>query len=696
MPDLLFELGCEELPASFVRKAYIDLQQEVLRRLDQAGIAHYGSHAMGTPRRLIVFVEGLADTQPDSQREQRGPSIKAAYDEQGAPTPALQGFCRGQKCEPRDLRRTGDYVWLDQHVAGKSTAIILSDLLPVAVRSLNFEKSMRWGRARMRFARPIRWILALFGTDVIPFEIEGVSSGAQSKGHRFYRPESFEVHSFTHLLEELERRKVQPRPEAREETIRSEAKRMTTGVPDLSDALVEENTFLTEWPAAIEGEFRAEFLDLPDSVLITAMAKHERFFPVRGENGELINRFISIQNSGEADTVREGNSWVLNARFNDAKFFFDEDLKYSIDEFLQRTERMSFQEKLGTVRQRADRLSELAFLVARATQADEQEAADARQAGLYAKADLSTGLVSEMPALQGIIGGEYARREQFPDSVCWAIASHYDLSKIPLPSSHRERTAVRLLIADQLDKLAGYLGLGLLPSGSSDPFGLRRAVTYLVEAGWSWPGRPIAYGALFEQAAHLYGHLLPHGDGDSLDELVKLFASRYEALMPEIRPDVLQAALRGNAPLNELNPAGVRLKIEVLLRLSEDVDFIQTATRPLNIVAAARRKGVQFAHAAPLETLETLRLESNEGDALREAVKDISQPLWEAEQGQSADAIVGCLKLLEAPINVFFDSTMVMVEEAEVQQARLTLLQGVCEALLTAGDFAQLVIEGES
>jgi glycyl-tRNA synthetase beta chain len=691
MPDLLLELGCEELPASFVRKAYTELQELVEQRLTEASIPFRRQHEpLGTPRRLIIHLADVEERQPDQVKEQRGPALKAAYDGDGNPTPALQGFCRGQGIDVSDVRKEGDYVWFTKTIPGRDTREVLAEAIPQAVRSMTFDKAMRWGAARMRFARPIRWILASLGGTALSFDIEGVAAGSMSRGHRFNNPDQFEVASRDELIKQLKERQVETDPADREKRIREGATAVASGEPLMTEALVDENVFLTEWPVALEGSFKEEYLDLPEPVLITAMAKHERFFPVRGADGKLLNRFISIRNGGEEETVRKGNEWVLNARFNDAKFFYDEDKNYTLEQFLARTTGIVFQEKLGSVRERADRLSLLAAEVARATGADAQEIELAHQAGLLAKADLSTGLVSELPSLQGLIGGEYARREGLPDEVCWAIASHYDLSKNANPDCPGGRTAVRVLVADQLDKLAGYLGLGLAPSGSSDPFGLRRAVTMLIEVAWTW--HDLDYEKLFAQAVQEYrqaGHQLDPAAARLM--LQDIFLSRYPALMPDMRHDVLDAVVERDS----LRPRRIRMKAAAMERLADDTAFVYTATRPINIVNAARNKGIDVPQDVQIEVLDVSRLDSADGEALAGALREAEQGLHESVEAEDHEKLAAELTKLDAPINAFFESTMVMAEDTAVRDARLRLLQVASQALFTVGDFSKIVIEGQ-
>lgn len=687
MPELLLELGCEELPAAFVRKAYEDLRDNLSNLLSEAGVLESQGIALGTPRRLIVSFPNIVARQEDKTVEQRGPALQAAYDADGKPSKALLGFCKSQGVEPDQLRKDDKYVWTTKHVKGRNASDLLAELIPQAIRALSFEKSMRWGAARMRFARPIRWILAAFDGKVVSFEIEGVKSGVESRGHRFYKPGNFTATTFSGLMKSLEEHFVQPDPEKRKETILSGSKKAAKGTPEISDSLLDENVFLSEWPSALQGEFKEDFMELPQPVLITAMAKHEKFFPIRDNDGKLTNRFVSIRNAGEDDTVRRGNEWVLNARFNDAKFFFDEDRKHSFYDFLEKTEGILFQDRLGTVRQRANRLSSLAADIARETHAGEKEIEWARKAGLYCKADLSTGLVSELASLQGVIGGEYARRENFPDPVCWAIASHYDLSKNPKPDCEGARTAVRTLLADQLDKLAGYLGLGMEPTGSSDPYGLRRAATMTIEAAWSWPEDFPSISKLIKAA---FGAYMAEGivldEQRAMDLLANLFASRYAALLPEVRHDILEAALLADEPAEVLDPRRIKLRVACVEQLAKSDTFVQTATRPANIVSAAEKKGISIG--------DPTKLDSAEGDALLSKLRESGKQLNEAVEKAESGRIAQLLESLAGPINTFFDSTMVMVEDEEVRSSRLGLLRMANKHLRKAGDFTKIVIEG--
>lgn len=683
MPEMLLEIGCEELPASFVRKAHEQLREEVVERLRSLGYTPGEQRSMGTPRRLIVSIADLAPRQDDRTVEARGPSAKAAFEEDGSPSRALVGFCKGQGVDPSEARLEGDYVYVTKLIPGRPTADVLAEVIPDAVRALTFDKTMRWGSHRMRFARPIRWILAAFDGNCVACELEGVVSGLESRGHRFNFPERFTATTLDELLEQLRDRQVMVDEDERCARVREGAVSVSGGRAQVSEELVTENANLTEWPSAVIGSFDAKYLELPEEVLVTVMAKHERFFPVRSKGSEgLTNEFVSIRNGGVDEIVAAGNAWVLNARFNDAKFFFDEDLKHTLDSFLERTEGIVFQAELGTVRERADRLAALAAKVAEHTGASAEEIEFARLAGLYAKADLSTGLVGELDELQGVIGGLYARREGFPEPVCAAIRSQYLPDAHSVPGSPDARTALCLILADQLDKIAGYFGLGLSPSGSSDPYGLRRAAGIAMETALKFsqvrsPGDVPDHCAvdlfgLLEAARSGYPHELASPATIARD----VFRQRCETLFPETRPDVLEATLAD--PDLVFRPGDLQDRILMMTALASDTEFVQAATRTLNIVAAAEKKGI------PAVALDESKLRSPEGAALLTAVRRIA----------SLTSLGPELKTLQAPIDAFFESTMVMVDDPDVRDARLAMLREVCEVLLRVGDFSKLVIAG--
>lgn len=669
------EIGCEELPATSVERAFQSLKSGIAERLKEAKIEFVSNQSLGTPRRLIVSFEGVSERQPDENKEVRGPSLQAAYDEAGNPKPPLLGFCKSQGIAPEDVVARDGYIWASVTVKGRPTAEVLAEIVPDALKAIPFDKTLRWGTNRVRFGRPVRWILARLGSEPVPFEFAGVHSGGSSCGHRFLSPDPFEATGFDELLVKLRERQVEPDPAIRRQRIVEQSISSTGGRVQMEDDLLEENVYLTEWPMPLLGEFDPAFLDLPEAVLVTAMAKHERFFPVRTEQGQLLNQFVSVRNSGDEETVRKGNVWVLNARFNDAQFFLNEDSNFSLDQFLERTQRLVFQDGLGNVHQRSARLEKLAAFFALQLGASEEEQQLAAKAGKYAKADLSSGLVSELPALQGGIGSEYARRGGFELEVCEAIGSQYVLDDFPL----YDKVSLALILADHTDKLAGNLGIGNAPSGSSDPVGLRRSAQVLVKIGAALPefdNFPLKPG--FNLALELYVlQGIDLSTEEALSAFRKLISSRYEAtILAGARPDLIAAAVFEAEPDAPLDPSAVQLRYQYVSELALDTSLIQTLTRPLNILKAARQKN---------ETIpEDLRGE--------ELVEPTEQALYAQVVAGASLLPLPRARALKAPIDQFFDTVMVMDEDPKVRANRLALLAQVEAQIAELGDVTKVVL----
>lgn len=666
MPELVFELGCEELPAGAVSRASHDLATNIETGLSEAGIKFGRHEVFATPRRLIVILSEVEIRQPDRQTANRGPAIASAFDASGTPTKALEGFCRGQGVSPDQVRKDGEYVWVDKVIAGRPTLEVLAEVLPAAVRSLTFDKTMRWGQSRMRFARPIRWIVAVFDNQMVSFDIEGVVSGTESRGHRFYAPQAFPVRGGQQFIADLRAHMVEPDAAIRRSMILTGNELVPAGCQvEWSDDLIDENVYLTEWPMPLLGSWSEDYLELPEPVLVTAMAKHERMFPIRAADGNLAPNFVWIRNSGEEETVRGGNEWVLNARFNDAKFFFDEDKKHNLDHFLGLTERMLFQEKLGTVRQRADRLA--AFMVGQCG------GDDARQTGLLAKADLTTGLVGELASLQGKVGGTYALREGVSPDICAAMSMQYlNPAEAEFPAGRAGELARGLIAADQFDKLAGYLGIGIIPSGSSDPMGLRRAATYVIELGFDGFLNDLSDGLNLALDGYAAQGVSVDRDGAHA-AFGQLLVGRYQAMVTA-RYDLLAAAM---IPSVLTQPGRLRSNLSILQEFATNPNHVETALRPIRIVNATMAKGKT--DWTPLADIAEADLASTEGASLRQALL--------GSKATAAD-----MQALCPAIHAFFESAMIMDENPKVQQARLSLAKGVSDYFGQIGDLTQIVL----
>ncbi|MDQ2799762.1 MAG: glycine--tRNA ligase subunit beta, partial [Armatimonadota bacterium] len=552
MPELLWEIGCEELPATFVaptmaqmEKLFADKFRAARLWEDRGTVKTYG-----TPRRLVLHVADIAARQSDETVTVKGPSEAVAF-QNGQPTKAALGFAAKNKIAAEDLQIVDGYVQATVTRAGRSTSELAAELLPQIARELTFPKAMRWGANKLRFARPIRWIVALLDEEIIPFSIEHVSTGRTTRGHRFLSPDAVDVPSAAAYFELMRQKSVLIDPAERREMIVSQAKTLaqeTGGEVQIAEELLDENVFLTEYPTDVLGGFDPAYLTLPRPVLVTAMRKHQRYFPLNGPDGALLPNFIAVRNGGGEylDTVRRGFENVLSARFNDAKFFHDLDTQTPLSAKIDGTKTIVFQEKLGSVYQKALRLQAMLEPSGLTANLSETDAQQLKRAAELSKADLASEMVKELPALQGIVGEEYARRDGEPQTVARAIAEHYMPKGAgdPLPDGEMGRL---LAIADRIDTLTGYMGIGIIPTGTSDPYALRRAASGLAALLATSPTLPTV-PSLFDAAWQAYRdqQIALSADKEAAFAALRLLlAQRLDAALDEknVRYDVREAVL---------------------------------------------------------------------------------------------------------------------------------------------------------
>jgi len=689
------------MPAAFMRDTLAQLKTRLEETLRESRLPFNSISTYGTPRRLIALAHEVALHQTPEERVVRGPARRACFDAEGKPTQALLGFARAQNVAPEQVQfmetPQGEYAFVQVRDEGQPAVAVLAERLPALIRQMTFPKTLRWGTHQIRFGRPIRWIVALLGEQVIEFEIDGIASGRHSRGHRFKSPQPFEVRSPQAFLQQLREAWVMADPEERKAVIREEAIRLAREIdaqPLLSDDLLEENTFLVEYPHLLRGAFPEAFLRLPAPVLISAMKKHEKFFPLVSADGKLLPGFVSVYNNGNPDLVREGNEWVLIARFNDASFFFEEDLKQPLEAFVQGLGRMLFQQKLGTLLDKTHRLQRLAARLARALDWDQPTRECLLRAAWLCKADLATQMVMEFPDLQGIIGEEYALRSGEPHCVARAIAEHYQprTAEDEVPRTPIGRA---LAVLDRIDTLVGYVGLGYLPKGSSDPFGLRRAAAGVVEILAEEPDYPTL--AELVQVAHdeysAAGVTLKPLMAVQTD-LRTLFYSRIEALLEEqgVRYDLIRAALGGGW---DDSVYGFVQRAKHLQQHASEPAFhalTQTATRPANLIAAARKKNITA--IASLNEVDPTLFE-HEVESRLYAVLQSLTPQCEALYYQHGYDQIYTLLLqqLDEPVNRLFDHVMVMTDDESLRRNRLNLLACANRLYLALADFTQ-VVEG--
>lgn len=690
--DLIYEIGVEEIPAGYLPPAVRQLREELEKFLAEAELSAESVEADATPRRLVVMARGISVRQEDRSVEALGPPWKAAFDESGAPTKAAVGFAKGKGLEPAALRKIeterGPYAGATVLVKGRDTIDLLAEALPAITLRLAFPKTMKWGPSRARFARPIRWLLALFGGEIIPFEIEGVRTGRLTQGHRILSRGPFEVSAAPEYESALARGKVVLRAADRARRIEEqleEAADRAHGVLVRDPELVLEVSYLVETPSVIESSFDEEFLELPAPVIITAMRDHQRYFALRDSSGRLLPRFLCVANSSpeSAAQVREGNQRVLRARLDDARFYWKEDLKTTLEEKVPRLGSVVWLEGFGTVLDKSRRVATLAGEIAAAIAPEARATAD--RAALLAKADLVTEMIKDgkqFAALQGVMGREYARRNGEKDEVAQAILEQY-LPRFAGDELPQSDAGAVLAIADRLDTLTGVWAAGLKPTGSKDPFALRRGalgiLRILLDREWDVSTRD-----WIERATALYGDLIAdraavaaEASGFVEDRLAGIFIEEG------IEPDVVAAVL---ASLGA-NPLDARARVRALSRA-------RSARRAEFEALAAgfkRAKNILKKDSASGDPSADLLVEEKEKD-LYAALMEVGREVESAARSRRYEDALAQLAKLRAPIDAFFDSVMVLVENEAVRKNRLRLLGRIVDRIQAIADLSRLSV----
>jgi len=681
--ELLFEIGMEEIPSGYLPPALEELKAVASRLLAEQRLAFTAARTLGTPRRLTLFVDGLAERQEDARREVVGPPKSAAFDAEGKPTKAAEGFARAQgvaveALQVRALER-GEYLVAVQEERGARTVEVLAGLLPKLLGALSFPKFMRWGEGTFRFVRPIRWLLAIYDGRVVPVEVDGLKAEGKTYGHRFLAPRGVRVRSFQEYLEALEERFVIVDPARRRELVRSQAAEAAAAVqgrPALDDALVETVADLVEFPTAVCGAFKPEYLELPREVIVTPMQKHQRYFPVVDAAGNLLPHFVAVSNMRAKDMglILQGNERVLRARLNDAEFFFREDRKRPLAERLPELRQIIFQEKLGSVADKIQRLQRLAGWLA--AQADPAARSAAERAALLCKADLPTAMVKEFPNLQGIMGREYARLSGEPPEVCQAIEEHYlpRFAGDRLPASGAGAAAA---LADRLDSIVGCFGIGLVPTGSEDPYALRRAalgvVQIVLQRGWHLP---LDEAVACAQAGFGGG---PKSDA-TRQAVLDFLRGRTQAVLAErgLPGDVIEAVL--SAGSNDI--ADVARRADALGVLRREADFAELATAFRRVVGIIPR-GFD-------RPVETSRFVEGAERALYAQAVDLK---GEVERLVASRDYLGALRRiagLRPVVDMFFEEVLVIGPDEGLTQNRFALLKTVGSLFAQIADFTKI------
>ncbi len=715
MEKLLFEIGTEEIPAKFMPGILKQLKELAAAKMQELRIPFEDITVYGTPRRMAFIAGGVAETQADVVVEAKGPSVKIAY-VSGAPSKAAQGFARGQGVDVKDLVVRDNYVYAVKHLAGQPVIELLPGLLTDILTSLTFPKTMRWADYDFRFVRPIRWMVALFGDQIIPVEICGVKSGKFSMGHRFMQQSlkaaaesqgllsaalskvgnkvysalagvkgAVEIPSAGDYKKVMYDNFVMVDQDERRALILQQIKDLGAqngGEAEINEDLLEEVNYLVEWPTALCGKFEEKFLSLPKECIITPMREHQRYFPVLDEDGNLLNKFITVRNGGSEhlDIVTHGNERVLRARLSDAEFFFNEDRATKLEDRLEKLKTVSFQEGLGNMYDKSERLVKMAEMLRFAINTPVDEEA-LRRCALLCKTDLVTGMVIEFTELQGVMGREYALLDGEKPEVATGIFEHYlpRFAGDALPAT----TIGRIVgIGDKLDNICATFSRGLAPTGSQDPYALRRqalgVINILLDANYHISLAKIIAGTLYLL------DIKPEETGKLVPQIMEFFKQRLRNLLMDqgIRYDVIDAVFADKRN-DDMVDLAVRCKaLAAYVEAGNAEPLVQVSVRVSNLCKKIEKE-VAISGALFKDESE---------NKLHEVVAAVSKEIIPEIVLYDYAAVLKAGEKVIEPVNAFFDNVMVMDEDENVKNNRLAMLEEVRGIVNAVGDLSLLVL----
>lgn len=679
--DLLFEIGAEEIPAGFMPNILGQLKQLAETKLNDAHLPFESIATYGTPRRLALIVKGLADTSAEISERHKGPSASIAYDADGNATKAAIGFARGKGLDVADLVVEDGYIYAETKTAGVPAKDIVTDMLPQLITGLNFPKSMHWGNLDAKFVRPVRWLVALLDEEVIPVEFATVKSGNVTRGHRFLGADEITIKNASSYVDTLKENFVMVDQDARRELISKQLHDMAASKNASivwDDDLLEEINYLVEWPTALCGGFEESYLALPDAAIITPMKDHQRYFPLVDQDGKLLPMFLTVRNGSDhsIEVVQAGNERVLRARLDDAKFFFNEDRKKSLIDRQDGLTKIVFQEGLGNLADKTERLLKLGRVFGEECGLHEDAAVVLERATELAKTDLTTGMVTEFTELQGVMGKEYALLDGESSEVAEAIFEQYlpRFAGDVLPQTEAGKV---LSIIDKVDNIVATFSRGLIPTGSQDPYALRRQtigiLNILLGSEWNISLRPIFKASmdLLNVAADKQEELLNQVEEFFTLRLKNIFLDR------EVPHHVIDLLLSNN----ELSVADAEGLVNALLanRIDENVELVQAYTRMYNLVKDVEYTGVN-----------SDLLEEDAEKELFEAASKASEASSAAWEAGDYDAVVAVPATLVPAINKFFEDVMVMDKDEAIKANRLQLVRLAYSVMAIIGDISSL------
>ena len=679
--DLLFEIGAEEIPAGFMPNILGQLKQLAETKLNDAHLPFESIATYGTPRRLALIVKGLADTSAEISERHKGPSASIAYDADGNATKAAIGFARGKGLDVADLVVEDGYIYAETKTAGVPAKDIVTDMLLQLITGLNFPKSMHWGNLDAKFVRPVRWLVALLDEEVIPVEFATVKSGNVTRGHRFLGADEITIKNAASYVDILKENFVMVDQDARRELISKQlhdiaASKNASIVWD--DDLLEEINYLVEWPTALCGGFEESYLTLPDAAIITPMKDHQRYFPLVDQDGKLLPMFLTVRNGSDhsIEVVQAGNERVLRARLDDAKFFFNEDRKKPLIDRQDGLTKIVFQEGLGNLADKTERLLKLGRVFGEECGLHEDTAVVLERATELAKTDLTTGMVTEFTELQGVMGKEYALLDGESPEVAEAIFEQYlpRFAGDVLPQTEAGKV---LSIIDKVDNIVATFSRGLIPTGSQDPYALRRQtigiLNILLGSEWNISLRPI-----FKASMELLNVPAEKQD-ELLNQVEEFFTLRLKNIFldREVPHHVIDLLLSNN----ELSVADAEGLVNALLanRIDENVELVQAYTRMYNLVKDVEYTGVN-----------SDLLKEDAEKALFEAASKASEASLAAWEANDYTAVVAVPATLVPAINKFFEDVMVMDKDEAIKSNRLQLVRLAYSVMAIIGDISAL------
>lgn len=683
---LAFEIGTEEIPAFDLAGAVKQLSTMVPSLLDDAAIPHGAVKIFSSPRRLIVIAEEIPEATEEKNEVFKGPSAKIAFDTEGNPTKAAQGFARGKGVDPSSLVVEDGYVYARTHTPSVNVASLLSSVLNKIIHGLSWPRSQRWGVQSEYFTRPVRWIVALFGNEVIDFTFAGLVAGRTTYGHRFLAPGPFEVADADSLVDVVRSASVIPSEAEREQVIRegvAKAEAETGFTAVLHPKTLVEVINLAEYPTVLVGTFDEEFLKVPEEIIVDAMLVHQRYFPLYDKDGKLTNRFIVVSNGDPAcaETIVDGNERVVRARLYDAKFFYDEDLKQPLESYVDHLGEVVFQEKLGTMLDKTNRIQRLADHLAEDAGLAGQDLSDVERAARLCKADLVTSAVVEFTSVQGVMGSYYAAASGETAQVAQAIEQHY---RPRFAGDEAPDTVVGKIvaIADKLDTVCGLFAVGQGPTGSSDPFALRRSAIGIVAMLSGKDAVEVSLVAAIDAALASYAQQGIEFDTDAARrDVIEFFITRTKVMMRDAGNsiDAIDAVLS----------AGIQEPVELINRVSALEAARSEQPEVFEDLATAYARANNLCDSK-------LGTEVNEGllseveQALVRAVCQAESNVASALENNNYAAALSELAALRKPIDLFFENTMVMDEDQTLRENRLRLLNSFVAVFANVADFALL------